>query len=149
MSDRKYSQRGYQDDPRNRSARPVQTRKPEEPGAPVGARRLTRDGMKAVSTLSFRQVLRCTQCGAVVNEDVGLMSRCDRCSADLHSCAQCTSFDPGSRFECSEAALTSRVSPKNERNECSYYSPRTTVEREVTAPRPDTARKAFDDLFKF
>ena len=37
--------------------------------------------------------------------------------------------------------------PKNARNECSLYAVRTTVERETTSPRPDTARKAFDDLF--
>jgi hypothetical protein len=41
------------------------------------------------------------------------------------------------------------VSPKNTRNTCTLFSPRTTVERETTTPRSDDARKAFDDLFKF
>ena len=149
MSDRKYSQRGYQDEPRNRPERPAPVRKPQEPGAPAGARRFTRDGMKSVQTLDFREVVRCSQCGTAVTEDVGLLSRCAKCGCDLHTCAQCTSFDSGSRFECAEPAVTGRVSPKNERNACTFYSARTTVERETTAPRPDSARKAFDDLFKF
>jgi hypothetical protein len=45
--------------------------------------------------------------------------------------------------------VTERVSPKNTRNVCSLFSPRTTVERETTTPRNNDARKAFDDLFKF
>ena len=45
--------------------------------------------------------------------------------------------------------ITARVTPKNARNTCPLYSPRTTVERETTTPKVDSARKAFDDLFKF
>ncbi len=71
-----------------------------------------------------------------------------RCGTELHSCAQCMSFDPGSRFECMQP-IPARISPKNARNGCALFSPRTTVERETTTPRTDDARKAFDDLFKF
>jgi hypothetical protein len=46
-------------------------------------------------------------------------------------------------------AITTRISPKNVKNSCDRFSPRTTVERETTTPRTDDARKAFDDLFKF
>ncbi len=149
MSDRKYRQRGYQDDPRDRPERPQAARKPQEPGAPAGTRRMQRDGMKTIQMPGFREVIRCTQCGTAVVEEVGLLSQCTKCAADLHSCAQCVSFDPGSRFECADTTVTARVSPKNDRNACPAYGPRTTVERETTAPRPDSARKAFDDLFKF
>ena len=45
--------------------------------------------------------------------------------------------------------VPARISPKNARNDCASFSPRTTVERETTAPRTDSARKAFDDLFNF
>ena len=96
----------------------------------------------------YREVVRCSQCGAVVAEEVGLASRCPRCGTDLHTCAQCTSFDPGSRFECMQA-VPARVSPKNTRNGCTFFTPRTTVERETTTPKNDDARKEFDDLFKF
>jgi hypothetical protein len=45
--------------------------------------------------------------------------------------------------------IPARISPKSERNTCTLYTPRTTVERETTTPKVDSARKAFDDLFKF
>ncbi|MGH9349929.1 MAG: hypothetical protein ACRD26_21975 [Vicinamibacterales bacterium] len=148
MSDRKYRQRGYQDDNRDRPPKP-EAKKPErEPGAPAGTRRISQDGPKALNMPGFRHVVRCATCGNVVTEEVGLESRCTRCGTDLHTCAQCESFDPGSRFECMQP-ITARVSPKNARNTCPLYAPRTTYERETTAPRPDSARKAFDDLFKF
>jgi hypothetical protein len=154
MSERKYRQRGYQDDDRDRPPRP-EAKKPErEPGAPPGARRISQDGPKNINMPGFRHVVRCANCGTVVHGgavqgEVGLDSRCSRCGTDLHTCAQCESFDPGSRFECMQTTLTARVSPKNERNVCTFYAPRTTYERETTAPKPDTARKAFDDLFNF
>jgi len=96
----------------------------------------------------YREVVRCSQCGNVGSPDIGYDARCPRCGTDLHACAQCTSFDPGSRFECMEN-IPARISPKNTRNSCELFSPRTTVERETTTPRTDDARKAFDDLFKF
>jgi hypothetical protein len=40
------------------------------------------------------------------------------------------------------------VSPKDARNSCPLYEPRTTVERETKSTAPTSARKAFDDLFK-
>src|SRR5688572_1953294 len=145
--DRKYRQRGYQDSNRDRQPKTQRPGPAPEPGARAGARRISgQDGPKNISMPGFRDVVRCTQCGAVIAEDVGLQSRCPRCGTDLHSCAQCTSFDPGSRFECMQT-VTARISPKNAKNDCSLYAVRTTVERETTSPRPDTARKAFDDLF--
>ena len=38
--------------------------------------------------------------------------------------------------------------PKDERNTCAVFAPRTTVERQTGTPGPTTARQAFDDLFK-
>jgi len=149
MSDRKYRQRGYQDDDRDRQQKPQAPRPAPEPGAPAGARRISQDGPRTINMPGYREVIRCSQCGTVVNTAVALDSKCLRCAADLHSCSQCTSFDPGSRFECMDPAVTARVSPKNARNTCSFYAARTTVERETTTPKVDSARKAFDDLFKF
>ena len=148
MSDRKYRQRGYQDDNRDRPAAPKPQRPAPEPGAPAGARRISQDGPRNINMPGYREVVRCSQCGTVVSTDVVLDSRCPRCGVDLHACSQCTSFDPGSRFECMQQ-IPARITPKNVRNSCTFYSARTTVERETTAPRSDDARKAFDDLFKF
>src|SRR4051812_45855926 len=146
MSDRKYRQRGYHDDDRDRQPRP-QARPAPEPGAPAGARRISQDGPRNINMPGYREVVRCSQCGTVVNVEIALDTRCVRCGTDLHSCSQCTSFDPGSRFECMDQAVTARISPKNARNSCSFYSTRMTVERETTTPKVDSARKAFDDLF--
>ena len=148
MSDRKYRQRGYQDDDRDRQPKPSSPRPAPEPGAPAGTRRLSsQDGPKNINMPGYREVVRCAQCGTVVAADVAADTRCPRCGVDLHSCSQCTSFDPGSRFECMQT-IPARVTPKNVRNSCTLYSARTTVERETTTPRVDDPRKAFDDLFK-
>ena len=148
MSDRKYRQRGYQDEPSDRPKNPQGPRRAPEPGAPAGTRRISQDGPKNINMPGYREVFRCAQCGYVVSSEVGYDSKCLRCGADLHSCAQCVSFDPGSRFECMQQ-VPARVTPKNARNNCASFSPRTTVERETTTPKVDSSRKAFDDLFKF
>ena len=90
-------------------------------------------------------------------------STCPKCQQELRSCVQCTSFDPSARFECARD-IPARVSPKDVANECGLYSARTSWERETTAAGPSSpstgaggqgaapsssARKAFDDLFKF
>ena len=147
MSDRKYRQRGYHDDDRDRQAKPSTPRPAPARGAPAAARRISQDGPRNINMPGFRQVIRCSQCGAIIEEEVGLETRCPRCGIDLHACSQCESFDPGSRFECMQQ-VTARVTPKNLKNSCSEYAPRTKVERETTTPRTDDARKAFDDLFK-
>jgi hypothetical protein len=148
MSDRKYRQRGYQDDNRDRAPKPKTPPRAPEPGAPAGARRLSQDGPKNINMPGYREVVRCSQCGNIGTPDIALDARCPRCGTDLHACAQCASFDPGSRFECMQV-IPARVSPKNARNSCTLFAPRATVERETTTPRTDDARKAFDDLFKF
>ena len=146
MSDRKYRQRGYHDDDRDRQPKPSGRPAPE-PGAPAGARRISSAGPRAINMPGFREVVRCAQCGAVIDAEVGFESRCPRCGVELHSCSQCTYFDPGTRFECMQP-LPARISPKNTKNACTLYAPRATVERETTTPRVDDPRKAFDDLFK-
>jgi NAD-dependent SIR2 family protein deacetylase len=70
------------------------------------------DGPRNINMPGFRQVVRCSQCGAVIEEEVGINSRCPRCGTELHTCSQCESFDPGARFECMQA-VTTRVTPKN------------------------------------
>lgn len=146
MSERKYRQRGYQDDDRDRQPK-APAPPAREPGAPAGTRRISQDGPRNINMPGYREVVRCAQCGNVVSEEIGVDSRCARCGADLHACSQCASFDPGSRFECMQP-IPVRISPKNAKNSCTLYAPRTTVEREATTPRVDDARKAFDDLFK-
>lgn len=143
MSDRKYRQRGYQDEgPRER--RPQGPRTPPEPRDP----RLPRDP-KTPSMPGFRDVFRCARCGTTAALEVGLDTACGKCGTSLHACIQCASFDAGARLECMKP-ITARVSPKDARNTCTVFSPRIKVERETgSSPAPNSAKKAFDDLFKF
>jgi hypothetical protein len=99
--------------------------------------------------MASHEVFRCARCGNRLALPVEALGRCNRCGVDLHSCINCVSFDTSARFECSHPELKSRVSPKDERNACEFFSPRTTVERQTGTPSgPPSARQAFEDLFK-
>ena len=167
MSDRKYRQRGYQDDSRERppredlarggqadGARPA-GRSERAPGAPAGARRIYSEGAKNPTMPGFRQVARWSRCGTLVDAQIFSRSKCPNCQQDLRSCVQCANFDPGARFECAQTTITARISPKDGANECRLYSARTSWERETSSAQshkpsePSGAKKAFDDLFKF
>jgi hypothetical protein len=137
MSDRKYRQRGYQDDDRRE---PAQKK-------PAPERRERPEGPKTPNLMAFREVFRCARCGNLLPLPVAADGRCNRCGVDLHACIQCVSFDAGQRFECAQP-VTARVSPKDGRNTCTFFAPRTTIERETGSTAPTSARKAFDDLFK-
>jgi hypothetical protein len=156
MSDRKYRQRGYQDEGRERSKPQAPHAAAPKPPADRIETRLDKAERKALegrapSVPGFREVVRCARCGNVTTEPIAGDSRCKRCGSDLHACAQCESFDTGKRFECAQT-IPARISPKDARNNCELFSPRVTVEREthsqVQAQAPNSAKKAFDDLFK-
>lgn len=145
MSDRKYRQRGYQDEgPRERRPDgPSGPRKPPEPRDP----RMPRDP-RVPNMPGFREVFRCTRCGNLEQVAVGPASTCSKCNVDLHACCQCAYFDGGATFECMQA-IPVRVTPKDLRNSCTFYSARVKVERETGSSAPVSgAKKAFDDLFK-
>ncbi|HEX8087390.1 MAG TPA: hypothetical protein VF762_00960 [Blastocatellia bacterium] len=135
--DRKYKQRGYQDE--GREQRP---RLPNQQKSDIRAPKLP----------AFREVTRCHLCGTQVNVEVGGIStiaQCPKCHSDLHACKNCVSFDPGARFQCRKP-ITERVAKKDARNECMLFEPRKTIERETTAASVDVKdpRSAFDKLFK-
>jgi len=146
MSDRKYKQRGYQDSGREEK-RPDRRPPRENLGGP---RMLNMPGRSTV--------LRCSSCGSVLPLDIDTSGQCPRCSFELHSCKQCMYFDTSSRFECAKP-IPVRIARKDARNDCTFYEPRATVEREtgsagvtgratVAPTRPSDARAAFDSLFK-
>jgi hypothetical protein len=147
MSDRKYRQRGYQDQPRDRAPK---GEKPAEPQARTPGGRPLQDaaGPRTPNLMASHEVFRCSRCGNLLALPVESVSRCKRCGVDLHSCIQCVSFDTSARFECAQTTLEARVSPKDGQNECAMFAPRTTVERQTGTPGPTSARQAFDDLFK-
>ena len=145
MSDRKYRQRGYQDEPRERE--PKQKKPPPErtPGRVLQSA----SGPKTPNLMASHEVFKCSRCGNKLAVPVEADGRCSRCGVDIHSCINCVSFDTSARFECSQTELTARVSPKDAKNSCTWFAPRTTVERQTSTPAaPSSARQAFDDLFK-
>jgi hypothetical protein len=153
VSDRKYRQRGYQDDSRDRE--PKRDKPPAAAPAQRAPGRQLQDerGPKTPNLMASHEVFRCSRCGNRLSTPVELDARCSRCGVDLHACIQCASFDTSARFECSQDALTARVSPKDAKNACALFSPRTTIERQTSSPTAGSntsggARQAFDDLFK-
>ena len=151
----KYRQHGYQDGDRDREHKPREheTRKPpveRTSGPPRWDHAL---GPKPVNLPATRAVSRCAQCGTVLagmTAEISVDEKCPKCGFALHSCKQCTYFDPGSRFECMQPVLV-RVAKKDERNDCPSYEMRVTREKETSTPaslKPTSARAAFDNLFK-
>jgi hypothetical protein len=138
MSDRKYRQRGYQDESRPERKTP--------PSKPAGQRERP-EGPRTPNLMGYREVFRCTRCGNLESTEVGALSKCGKCGVDLHACIHCDSFDPGARFECRQV-IAARVSPKDVKNDCRLFGARRTVEKETGSTAPTSARKAFDDLFK-
>jgi predicted RNA-binding Zn-ribbon protein involved in translation (DUF1610 family) len=116
-------------------------------------------GPRAIQMPGARMVSRCTQCGVVLRmtEDTG---KCPQCGFELHSCKQCVYFDPSEKFECRQP-VPERVSRKDQKNTCTFYSIKTSVERETSTSvsnagsartasptTADEARRAFENLFK-
>jgi hypothetical protein len=101
--------------------------------------------------MGYHEVAKCASCGSPVDTEIFSLSKCGRCGQALRACVQCLHFDPGARFECTQA-ITARVSPKNAANDCTFFALRTSWERETSsASSPSSAssaKKAFDDLFK-
>ena len=138
MSERKYRQRGYQDEPRDRV---------RQGPKPAQGPREKPEGPKTPNLMASHEVFRCARCGNLLALPVEPDSRCARCGVSLHSCIQCASFDTSAPFECTQPILA-RVSPKDAVNACASFTARTTVERQTGTPGPTSARQAFDDLFK-
>lgn len=142
MSDRKYRQRGYQDR--------GEEKEKQQKSAPGPAKRDNSFGPRPVQMPARRQVSRCAQCGTLLQSLPEPVGKCPKCGFELHSCKQCTYFDPSSRFECTQP-IPERIAKKDTRNDCAFYSMSVRVEKETSTPaqaRPMDARQAFENLFK-
>jgi hypothetical protein len=143
VSDRKYRQHGYQD-----SGEKSQQRS----GGGTGDKPARKDtfGPRPLQMPGKRTVSRCSQCGTVLPTMGEIPDNCPKCSFELHSCKQCTYFDPSKRFECMQP-IPERIPRKDVKNACTFYAIRVTTEKETTTPvtgKPADARAAFDNLFK-
>ena len=140
MSDRKYRQRGYQDNDRepqrSNSSQPKPQSNPRD-----------REGPRSPKMMAFGESVKCAACGAKAPSIISLDSLCPKCNAELHTCRHCTYFDPGARFECRKN-IPARIVNKNARNTCELFAARIVVERETSSGAPKDARQAFNNLFK-
>jgi hypothetical protein len=149
MSDRKYRQRGYMSDDRERERkREERERRPAHPrddgrprleGAPRG---------RGVG-LPGEVVFKCAVCGGRIETTAAIepTQSCAGCGNPLRTCTNCTFFNPASRFECNKTLLK-RIESKTKANECNHFQPKAIRElRSETTASPD-ARSAFDALFK-
>jgi predicted RNA-binding Zn-ribbon protein involved in translation (DUF1610 family) len=139
MSDRKYNQRGYMESNRE-SQQPKPQSKPQ-------SKPQDREGPRSPRMMAFGETLKCAACGAKAPPNINVDSSCPKCNADLHSCRQCTYFDPGARFECSKS-IAARIVNKHARNTCELFAARIVIERETSSGPPTDARQAFAKLFK-
>ena len=138
MSDRKYRQRGYQDDePREKRSRPSGPRERSDKPRGRGLGKPT------------KSVFRCSRCGEVqaFGQEVPFDATCSGCGDDLHTCTNCVHFDSSAPMECRQP-IEERIPKKSKANECELFEPRTTQEFDQESPPPDDARAAFDALFK-
>ncbi|MDX1582668.1 MAG: hypothetical protein R3338_03630 [Thermoanaerobaculia bacterium] len=146
MSDRKYGHKGYQDSDVDRQSGDrgnLPPRKERLEGAPRGR---TAGGFGP-------EAFKCARCGTLQQSlgEVEFDATCRQCDADLHTCTNCKNFDTSARWECREERIPERVSPKDARNECTFFAPK--IVRDLNADKaraqtPDDARAAFEALFK-
>ena len=139
MSDRKYRQRGYQDHDREQQR--------SRPQAKPSDRDRDLEGPRSPRMMAFGETVKCVSCGAKAPNSINLATTCTKCNGALHTCRQCTFFDPSAHFECSKP-ITVKIVNKNARNTCELFTPRTVVERETSSGAPNDARAAFAKLFK-
>src|SRR5215467_6296565 len=103
MSDRKYRQRGYME-----SDREPQRSKPQSESRPRPRNQESREGPRSPKMMSFGEIVKCASCGAKAPSMITVDTSCPKCQTALHSCRQCTYFDPGARFECTKP-ITERI----------------------------------------
>ena len=139
MSERKYRHRGYMDSDRDSQQSKPQSRPQQKPQ--------DREGPRSPRMMAFSEASKCTACGEKAPPNISFDSSCAKCNADLHSCRQCSYFDPGARFECSKP-ITARIVNKHARNTCELFAARIVVERQTSSGPPTDARAAFAKLFK-
>lgn len=159
--DRKYRQRGYMDSDRKpgnghgRDDRP----RPQGPRPPIDV-----TGPRLPRLVQTVAASRCYNCSTTLPAGTDFKGTCPKCNVALHTCKQCSHFEPSTRFQCLKP-IPVRIAYKDQANECELFSPRVTVARDVAPgsgasagapPRPavveprspNDARAAFDNLFK-
>ncbi len=163
-SDRKYRQHGYSDSDHQSNGNGHSNGNGNKP-KPSGPRPpLDITGPRLPRLVQSVAASRCYSCASTLQPGTDFRGTCPKCGVQLHCCKQCVSFESSTRFQC-QKPIPVRIAVKDQQNECTLFSPRVTVAREVTgsvaggrlpvpsmnvpAPRSASdARDAFDRLFK-
>ena len=156
--DRKYGHRGYRDAEKQDKKERSHDRKP-----PAGGPRADQFGPRTPRMVGTVTRARCANCGAVLTNGFDPNGQCPKCGLELHCCKQCRFFDSAAQFECTQP-IPERITPKDAKNNCTFYEFRTTVEKDTAPtsyaqkgntpaasalpPRHNDARQAFENLFK-
>ena len=143
MSDRKYNQRGYMQSDRDSQPAKSQSKSQRSPAA----KPQDREGPRSPRMMAFGESVNCSACGAKAPPSITFDSSCPKCRADLHTCRQCSYFDPGARLECTKP-IAARIVNKQARNTCELFAARIVVEKQTSSGPPTNARDAFAKLFK-
>lgn len=140
MSDRKYRQRGYQDQGGGRERKGAgPQRPPERKEGPRGR------GLGAPT----ESVFRCPSCSTLALAPGGadFDAACRKCGAAFHACIACAHFDPQATFECRQP-IPERIPKKRAANRCTLFTAKTQVEfARGEGLNPDDARAMFNKLF--
>lgn len=93
----------------------------------------------------------CWKCGTPIASDEVLSHSaiCSICGEYLHSCKNCTFYEPGAHYDCHETIDIS-VSDKETANFCEYFSPCRMFNKQkhrVLSDDVQKARNAFEQLF--
>lgn len=79
----------------------------------------------------------------------GYVSRsdeCEHCGSDVHSCLNCSNYDPHAHNKCREPQAE-WVTDREKGNFCDFFIPNKLSSGPSRGPAPDP-RTAFDNLFK-
>ena len=96
----------------------------------------------------------CWKCGKPITEEtISRNSECQFCHADLHSCKNCTFYEPGAHFDCHET-IEELIVDKERANFCDSFSVKRVATKDDSAhcgkstdEKAAAAKKAFDNLF--
>ncbi len=139
--ERKYSQRGYQENNRGeRRNGPGEHAKPQGPRPSIDI-----TGPRLPRLVQNVTAARCFSCSTLLPPGTDFTSTCLKCAAQLHCCKQCSHFEPSTRFQCVKPILV-RIPSKDQKNECLLFTPRVTVARDTTNSGGGGSRSAMDSI---
>ncbi len=90
----------------------------------------------------------CHHCGSALEyvEKVFRSDTCPECDSDIYCCYNCRDYDSRSPNECREPSAE-RVSVKDRRNYCEYYTLKKSADARSGADKAAEARKKLEALF--